>query len=449
MTYYQDYQAPRLSDFQVNRRLYWEDFTTMGHWPFGSAGHIGLISGSIWNPEINRFEKPEPDPALLYDQSWASVIFGQATANDFSLSGLLNESLTGLSGDTSYRQAAVEAALLNRVTEMGCDPEALEVSDWRFEGISYYADATGLAGRLAYSDPGDDDRDAEDYLTEYRALIWEGVPGESDVKTDWQANIAAWIDDKIENNGWAFYKPWQSFPMVAPLMHHGNLSSARSEAYAAGTDWYMGLDFWALNSKKIGDEVPWRRFTQMQDMRDPEDPNYLITDWHPRVAFQAGTFPNRFHAYVSGANSDDRGTYLFVETLDGDRPPTYQEAADWLGIDNNVNASIPGLLVEAGTGGYFNWYGWNKKVGGSGESNYEKPFRLYAVMALPAQLLGCASMEDLLAQENVATAFTVECFPYSETGPAADSRFGPTFFMAQPNAQARIRLETAWDGGGP
>jgi hypothetical protein len=449
MTYYGDYAAPRLSDFQVNRRLYWEDFATMGHWPFTRAGHFDLLCGSIWNADINRFEAPDPDPALLYNQSWASVIFGQNTANTFSLSSLMGQSLD-ISGDTDSRKAQVIAALLNRLTAVGCDPELIEVSDWRFEGISYWADATGLAGGLAFADPGDDDRDADDYLDEYRALIWDGVPGESNVKSDWQASVAAWIDDKIENNGWAFYKPWQSFPMVAPLLHHGNLGTSRSEAYAAGDDWYMGIDFWALNSKKIGDEVPWRRFTQMQDMRDPEDPNYLITDWHPQVAFQAGTFPSRFHAYVSGANADDRRTYHFVETLDGDRPPSAVEASNWLGIENtNVNNSIPGLLIGQGTGGYFDWVGWKKKVGGAGEQNYEKPFRLYAVMALPEQLLGCTSMEDLLAQENVATAFTVECYPYSETGPAADSRFGPTFFMAQPNAQARIRLATILDGGGP
>ena len=122
-----------------------------------------------------------------------------------------------------------------------------------------------------------------------------------------------------------------------------------------------------------------------------------------------------------------------------------------LGIDNNINLSVPGLLQEAGTGGYFDWLGWRKKVGGYNEGLYEKPFRLYAIQALSSQLLGITSMEDLLAQENVSTAFTCELFPYSETGPASESTFEPLMFEAEPKGKVRLRMSVGdvWDGGGP
>ena len=72
-------------------------------------------------------------------------------------------------------------------------------------------------------------------------------------------------------------------------------------------------------------------------------------------------------------------------------------------------------------------------------------------MALPEQLLGITSMEDLLAKENVSLAFTCELYPYSETGPASESTFEPSLFVAEPKGKVRLRMSVGdvWDGGGP
>lgn len=449
MTWYADPSAPRLSDFQVDRRLTWEDFETFEIWPWGAAGSIRIVVGSIWNAEINRFENPTPEPALMYDQQWPDVMYGVNTASNWYMSHLLDQSHYPV-GDTAARQQATLDLLWDRLEAMGINPQNVTVSNFEVEGISTVAHATGLGGRLAFADPGVDGREGDEYQTEYRALIWEGEVGASPVRADWQQRVADWLDDKIENNGWRFYKPWQTFPLVRPLMHHSNLGTGRSEGYAAGPDWYMGLDFWALVSNRIGDEVPWIKFTQMQDLRDPANPDYAITNWYPEVGFQSGMFPSRLYALVNGDTSG-RGSYLFIESLDGQRPADTDEAAELCGVLNYIGGSVPGMISQAGSGGYFDWVGWKKKTGGSGEGDYEKPFRLYKVMALPEQLLGITSMEDLLAKENVSLAFTCELYPYSETGPASESTFEPSLFVAEPKGKVRLRMSVGdvWDGGGP
>ena len=77
--------------------------------------------------------------------------------------------------------------------------------------------------------------------------------------------------------------------------------------------------------------------------------------------------------------------------------------------------------------------------------------RLYYVIAQPADLLGCTSMEDLLAKPNVKIAFTAELYPYAEVGPASESVFEPTTFEAEPTGQVMLRMTVldVWDGGGP
>lgn len=438
MTWYADPAAPRLSDFLIDRRIEWDDHDTMGHWPFGLAGAIPLKVGSAFNPAINRWEAPIPDPALLNKQQWADVVYGPGVAGNWSLSQLLSVS-PPVSGGVAARQAAVMEALLLHLDTMGCNSDLMEFGTWVAETYMTENIALGLPGKLAVVDPKADSSAYGLIASEYRALIWTGEAGASAVKTDWVESVAAWFDDKIENDGWRFWKPWQVFPMVRPLVHRGDASTVSSEAYLAGKEdypiprhWCMGVDFWSLTSRRIGEKVPWIKFTQIQDLRDPGNADYLITNWRPSVYFTGGSL-NRLEVAAKG--HDTRNTYLFIETLDGQRPTTFVEARALCGADVVVSASVPGLILESG--GYFEWYGWQEP---SGDPKTGKSMRLYAIKADSADLMGVASMEDLLAKDYVKLAFTCELSPYSDVGPSVDSTFGVVPFEGEPSGDVRLRL---------
>lgn len=437
MTWYTDPSEPRLSDFLTDTLPTWPTEP----WLWGSSmGSFKLLAGNVWNPDILRYECPIPSSALLGNKTWADVVFSPgATAYDWGMSYTLDETMDDLSGSDSVRRARVVAALRARLEVLGVDGSNLVApTTWtQASGSSvWYGYATGISGDIVFADPGIDDREAASlYLDEYRSLIWSGTVGDSAINSDWRSDVQAWLEDKVANNGWRFFKPWQEFPQVRPLMHRSNFGTSRTEAYSAGPDWVLGIDWWSIVSKRKGDRVPWLKWTYYQDLRDPGDENYATWPWWPEVGFQTASYPNRL--YVLSNDQTGLGSYTFIETLDGQRPTNGTEAENWLGADVSINSSIPGLVTASS--GYFNWEGW-KDPGDTGTYTRGVPMRVHKVKSSSADLTGVTSMEQLLAKPTVKLSYTAELYPYSDVGPSVDSTFGVVPFEGEPSGDVRLRL---------